>query len=175
MHLRAQVRCHIHSADATPAPRRQHVGSCWAHAITRAHSSVARAADCRSAGPWLNSGCALHAAWGARSRPPATRCHARCGAMRTRRRATCVTCAAGRPSAWFSLSCSSPLSLSLLLSLSLSLSLRLLSAPSLSLSRFLSLSLSRSLSLAARVVIWQGPWSLSSHIWWRALCLMALT
>ena len=24
------------------------------------HSSVARAADCRSAGPWFKSGCALH-------------------------------------------------------------------------------------------------------------------
>ena len=26
----------------------------------RVHSSVVRAADCRSAGPWLKSGCALH-------------------------------------------------------------------------------------------------------------------
>ena len=30
------------------------------NAITWVHSSVVRAADCRSAGPWFESGCALH-------------------------------------------------------------------------------------------------------------------
>merc|ERR1712242_341011 len=31
------------------------------HAITWVHSSVVRAADCRSAGPWFESGCAIKA------------------------------------------------------------------------------------------------------------------
>ena len=33
--------------------------SCSSYHATWVHSSVVRAADCRSAGPWLKSGCAL--------------------------------------------------------------------------------------------------------------------
>ena len=38
--------------------------------IIRVHSSVARAADCRSAGPWLESGCALNSLECAQRSPP---------------------------------------------------------------------------------------------------------
>ena len=38
----------------------QHSSMTNASDITCAHSSVVRAADCRSAGPWFKSGCALH-------------------------------------------------------------------------------------------------------------------
>ena len=67
---------------------------------------------------------------------------------------------------------------SLSLSSAVSVSFSLFPSPvgSLSLSPALSLSLSPALSLSgcSRRDL-ARPWSLSSHIWWRALCLMALT
>ena len=46
-----------------PFPTCFRVPEKWWSETKRVHSSVVRAADCRSAGPWLKSGCALAVPW----------------------------------------------------------------------------------------------------------------
>ena len=53
-HGKPSILIHIHSQDAMMLSGIRFVDDHWVH------SSVARAADCRSAGPWLKSECALY-------------------------------------------------------------------------------------------------------------------